>query len=165
MPSVSEIKGLLAAVVTRLAEGDDYSGTEVLGNKPGDMVNQVQTQLAACGIYTLVSIPRGQSANRQSSRPILDPLDVYVLIREDPELNKTGKDATFLAERGFARLQWWTPPKDTVPGGYMLTLAPAGMQELDFRVKQHADDPDDSAIKIHSWELLFHTKLALTPAT
>ena len=50
--------------------------------------------------------------------------------------------------------------KPAIAGGYQ--LEPKGMEELDMRVK----DPDhDIDLQIHTWELLFHTKLALTPAT
>ncbi|HSI15702.1 MAG TPA: hypothetical protein VK961_26885 [Chthoniobacter sp.] len=155
----SEINGLRNAIVERLAGLEDFADTEVLGNAPGDLANQVAQALASVGIYSLVCIPQGNGSPRQSQRPILDPLSVYVLIREDPVNNQTGKDATFLAERAYAALQWWKPAID---GAYMLTLTPDGMKEVPFRIK---DDASNQDMEIHAWELLFHTKLALTPAT
>lgn len=161
MANTSELAALRDAITAKLAASSDFSGITVLSRKTGDLANEIERSLAELGVYASVIFSEAQPKNRQSQRPVLDPVKFQVRCVADRLINSTGKDAEFLAERALAILQWWTPDANDVPGGYMLQPVPPGIREI-FIIGKPGDEKSED---LEGFDVFFETKLALTPAT
>jgi hypothetical protein len=174
MAATSELYALRDWVTSYLETAVDYDssvpfeGVPVLSRKTGDLANQIETELSqtGSGILAVVMFPQGKVMPRQSARPVLDPVPFRVRLVEDTLFNKTGKTTGYLAERALAMLQWVTPDKTAVPGGYIIQPVDPGMLELILISKPGADpsksDAENSTLA--AWDVFFQTKLALQPA-